>query len=103
MTKFLVTYHGAGMPEGEEARQEAMAAFGAWVARTGSALVDPGAPLGPSKTVSRDSVTESQASAPMAGYSVLEAGSLDDAVALVRDHPFVARGGSLQVIETVAP
>jgi hypothetical protein len=103
MTKFLVTYHGGGMPEGDEARQQAMQAFGEWVARTGRALVDPGAPLGPSKVVSKDVVTDGQASGPSGGYSVVEADSIEAAVALVRDHPFVARGGQLQVSESVAP
>jgi len=37
------------------------------------------------------------------GYSVLRAVDMDSAVALVRDHPFVKRGGSLQVTEAVSP
>ena len=52
MPSFLVTYHGGGMPDGEEARQQAMADCGAGVGKTGVALTDPGAPLGPSMTVS---------------------------------------------------
>jgi hypothetical protein len=55
MPKFLVTYHGGGMPESEEGRQQAMVAFGAWVAVTGKRLVDPRAPPGLSKTGLRDS------------------------------------------------
>jgi hypothetical protein len=88
---------------GDEARQETIAAFGRWVSTTGKALVDPGAPLGPSKTVAKGSVTEGPASGPSAGYSVLEADDLDAAVDLVRNHPFVARGGSLQVTAAIAP
>jgi hypothetical protein len=103
MARFLVTYHGAGMPEGDEARQQAMAAFGQWVAKTGKALVDPGAPLGPSKTVSQGSVVDGPAPGPPGGYSVLEAEDLDAAVALVQEHPFVGRGGSLQVSAAIAP
>ena len=103
MPRFLVTYHGGGMPESEEGRQQAMAAFGAWVGATGKALVDPGAPLGPSRTVSAGSVTDGRAAEPFNGYSVLEAADLDAAVDLVRSHPYVARGGSLQVSEAVTP
>jgi hypothetical protein len=103
MARFLVTYHGGGMPEGDEARREAMAAFAQWAARTGSALVDPGAPLGPSKTVAKGSVTDGPASGPTGGYSVIEADDIDAAVTLVRDHPFVDRGGSLQVTAAVTP
>jgi hypothetical protein len=103
MPRFLVTYHGGGMPESEEGRQQAMAAFGAWVGATGKALVDPGAPLGPSRTVSAGSVTDGRVSEPFNGYSVLEAADLDAAVDLVRSHPYVGRGGSLQVSEAVTP
>ena len=103
MTRFLVTYHGGGMPEGDEARQQAMAAFAQWAAKTGQALVDPGAPLGPSKVVSKGFVSDGPTGGPPGGYSVLEAADLDAAVQLVRDHPFVGRGGSLQVTAAVAP
>ena len=103
MAKFLVTYHGGSMPDSEEGRKQVMAAFGAWVGRVGEALLDPGAPLGPAKTVTADAVQPGSADGPSTGYSVLQADSLDSAVALVRDHPFVARGGALQVTEAVVP
>jgi hypothetical protein len=103
MARFLVTYHGAGMPEGDEARQQAVAAFGEWVAKTGKALVDPGAPLGPSKTVSQGAVGDGPAPGALGGYSLLEADDLDAAVALVQGHPFVGRGGSLQVSTAITP
>jgi hypothetical protein len=103
MPRFLVTYHGGGMPESEQARQQAMAAFGAWVGATGKALVDPGAPLGPSRTVSAGSVSDGRASEPFNGYSILDAADLDAAVDLVRSHPYVERGGSLQISEAVTP
>jgi uncharacterized protein YciI len=103
MAKFLVTYHGGGMPDTEEGRQQAVASFGAWVGRVGDALVDPGAPLGPARTVSDGAVRTGSADGPTTGYSVLEADNLDAAVALVQDHPFIGRGGSLQVTEAVAP
>jgi hypothetical protein len=103
MPSFLVTYHGGGMPADEEGRQQAMAAFGAWVGKMGDALTDPGAPLGPSRTVSSDGVREGDAEGRVGGYSVLRADDMDSAVDLVRDHPFVSRGGSLQVTEAVAP
>jgi hypothetical protein len=103
MPSFLVTYHGGGMPEDEEGRQQAMAAFGAWVGQMGDALTDPGAPLGPSVTVSADGVRAGDAEGRVGGYSVISAADMDAAVDLVRDHPFVARGGSLQVTEAVVP
>jgi hypothetical protein len=102
MPKFLVTYHGAGAPAPQEA-QEAMAAFMAWAASAGEALVDPGAPLGPAKTVKADSVSDGPADGPANGYSILQAADLDSAVDLVQTHPFIGRGGSLQVSTATLP
>jgi hypothetical protein len=103
MTRFLVTYHGGGMPEDDEGRRQAMEAFGQWVSKAGKALVDPGAPLGPAKTVRQGSVEEGAAPGPSGGYSILEADNIDAAVKLVEDHPFISRGGALQVTATVSP
>ena len=103
MARFLVTYHGGGMPQDDNLRQQAMAAFGKWVEQTGKALIDPGAPLGPPKTVSPGSVKDGPAAGSFGGYSVIEANDIDAAVELVRHHPFVERGGSLQLSPSVAP
>ena len=90
----------AGPPATPEAREQMMAAFQAWVATTGDSMIDPGAPLGPSKVVTSDSVTDG---APGGGYTVISAGSLDDAVSMVKGHPFLTRGGTLQVSQAVSP
>jgi hypothetical protein len=103
MTKFLVTYHGGQQPDSPEAAGQMMAAFMAWSQKTGGALVDPGAPLGLAKVVSSDAVIDGAAEGPCGGYSIIEADDLDAAVALVTDHPFVGRGGSLQVSTAILP
>lgn len=104
MPTFLITYHGGGgMPASPEAQQQMLSAFQAWAASTGDSMVDPGAPLGPSKVVSSDSVTDGQAAGSLGGYTLLSAGSIDDAVSLVKTHPFLSRGGKLQVSEAVSP
>jgi hypothetical protein len=69
----------------------------------GGALVDPGAPLGPAKTVRSGSVSAGPAGGPVGGYSVVEAADLDGAAELVKNHPFVGRGGSLQVSTATLP
>ena len=102
MPTYLVTYHGAGgPPPSPEAREQMMAAFGAWVASVGDHMIDPGAPLGPAKSVSSDGVSNSGPG--IGGYSLIKADDLDTAVGLVKNHPFVGRGGTLQVSEAVAP
>jgi len=66
-------------------------------------MVDPGAPLGASKTVSPEGVSDGAPGAGVGGYSLIKAADLDEAVGLVKNHPFVGRGGSLAVSESVAP
>jgi len=103
MPTYLITYHGGpGMPTDPEAAQQMLAAFQAWVGDVGAAMRDPGAPLAGAKTVSADLEVDGQAEATIGGYTVIDAGSLDEAVQLVRSHPFLARGGSLQVNESVS-
>ena len=104
MPTYLITYHGGGGPPASaEAREQMMAAFGAWVASVGDHMVDPGTPLGASKTVSTEGVSDGGPGAGIGGYSLIKADDLDAAVGLVKNHPFVGRGGSLQVGEAVAP
>jgi hypothetical protein len=103
MAKFLITYAGGGgMPADPNVREQMMAAFGAWVASVGDKMVDPGAPLGPAKAVTSEGVRD-DAAGGVGGYTLVEAGSIDEAVDLVRNHPFVGRGGTLHVSEAVAP
>jgi hypothetical protein len=104
MATFLITYHGGGgMPESAEARDKMMAAFQAWAASVGEAMIDPGAPLGPGKTVSSDGVSDTAADDTLGGYTLVSADSLGDAVDLVKGHPFVGRGGTLQVSQAMTP
>ena len=102
MPTYLVTYHGSGgVPPSPEAQQQAMAAFGAWVASVGDAMLDPGAPLAASKSVSSGGAEDGAASCEIGGYTLLRAPDIDAAVELVRNHPFISRGGVLQVSEAV--
>src|SRR5262249_51439711 len=104
MPKYLITYHGGqGMPTSAEGREQVIAAFMTWVQSTGDAMVDPGAPLGRCKTVSVHDDDAAPPSEPTSGYTIIEAEDLETAVVLVRSHPFITRGGTLQVLESVAP
>jgi hypothetical protein len=103
MAKFLITYHGGGeMPADPAQREQMMSAFVTWAASVGDSMIDPGAPLGPAKLVSSDGVSDDNEGG-VGGYTLLSAVSLDDAVEKVRNHPFVSRGGTLRVAESVAP
>jgi hypothetical protein len=65
-------------------------------------MVDPGAPLGPTKSVSAHGSEDGPVNCAIGGYTVLQASDLDAAVGLVSNHPFISRGGALQVSEGIA-
>jgi hypothetical protein len=102
MKKFLITYHGAGMPANPDAEtmKAVKAAFGAWLGEAGSAVIDPGAPI---RTVAHVATAAPAAQVEIGGYTILQADSIDTAKAILAKHPFVARGGTLQVSEILTP
>jgi hypothetical protein len=101
MKKYLVTYHGAPMPPNPdpEMMKQMKAAFGAWLAEAGAAVADPGAPI---HTVAQVAKGAPGAQVEVGGYSILQGESLDAVKAILAKHPFVARGGTLQVSEIMS-
>ena len=99
MAKFLVTYFGGGMPSNPAEAAAAVEAFGQWLGRAGKAVVDPGAPLKPGSQVSKGTPAPKVS---IGGYSVIEADDLDGALDILKTHPFVSRGGTLQVDEAAS-
>ena len=93
MSKYLLLYRGPATPMSEftpAQAEEQLKAWGDWMGRVGSSLVDGGAPFGP-----RASVSDTGADATPSdqnGYTIVEADSLDGAKALTKDHPFLAEG-----------
>src|SRR5438105_2399397 len=99
MSTFLVTYHGgSGMPTDPGQMEQVKMAFGTWVAGAGKAVVDPGAPLRMATQVSNGAPAPAVA---IGGYSIVEAPNVEAAVEVLKSHPFVARGGTLQVDEVL--
>ena len=98
MARSLITYHGPGMPDDPAAAEQAKAAFGRWVMEAGDALIDPG---GPVRMVGQVSTGSSHQPAQIGGYSIIEADTREAAEALLRTHPYVARGRTLQLNQLV--
>ena len=100
MPKYVYVYKGGGMAATEEERNAAMAAWGAWIGQLGDAFVDVGNPFGASAAVKSDG-SNGTAGSELTGYSVVQAASLDDAVAKSRGCPVFAGGGSVDIYETL--
>nr|WP_295890476.1 hypothetical protein [uncultured Devosia sp.] len=100
MAKYILAYHGGGMPDGPEEGAKVMAAWNDWYARIGDKLADSGAALGKSMTVnSNGSVSAGGGANPLSGYTVVNADSHDAANAIAKGSPILAAGGSVEVCE----
>ena len=102
MTKYLFVYHGGKHPETDEEVKRVLDAWGQWFASMGAAVVDGGNPVGKSSTVNPDgSVADNGGSNPASGYSLVEAGDLDDALTKARGCPILEAGGTVEVAEAL--
>lgn len=100
MPKFVFAYHGGTMANTPEEIERVMAAWGAWFASMGDAVVDGGNPVGPSKTVTKNGVDDNGGSNPLSGYSLVEADSIEAAVEMAKGCPILEHG-TVEVAEAI--
>jgi hypothetical protein len=101
MTNYVLAYTGGSMAATEQEQAAAMAAWGAWFASLGDAVVDGGNPFGSSATVSSDGSVNDGGASRLGGYSIIKAGSLAAAGTLVKGCPVLATGGAVEVYEAL--
>ncbi len=95
MAKYVLAYKGGTMAATEEEQQASMAAWGAFLGGLGDSLVDAGNPFGPSASVG------SGGASGLSGYTIVNAGSLEEAAEKAKAAPVVANGGGVDVYETI--
>jgi len=102
MTQFLFVYHGGHTPESPEEGQKVMAEWQAWFGGMGDAVVQPGAPVGISSTVSVSGVSNGGGANPASGYTVVEAADMNAATVMAKGCPMVTAGnGTVEVAEVI--
>ena len=101
MPKFLLIYHGKPDLQTPEDGARHMAAWRAWSSGMGDAVVDPGLPVGPSKTITPNGVVEGGGANPASGMTVIQAETMDDAIALVKDCPHLSGTGTIEIAEAM--
>ncbi|MEX3316269.1 YciI family protein [Sulfitobacter sp. PS-8MA] len=102
MPDFIFAYHGGKSPESQEESDKAMAAWGAWFEEMGPQIVNPGNPVGMSKTVSADGIADNGGANPLSGFTVVRADDIDAACKIAKGCPMVADGsGSVEVAPVI--
>lgn len=104
MKKFMALYMAPRemmqemMKASPEEQQKGMADWNKWIQDRAKDLADPGAPLGRTKRITADGVSE--AKNDIGGYSVVQAESAEEAAALFEDNPHVRmKGAWVELIE----
>jgi len=95
MKKFLVLYHApaeamAMMANAtDEQKMEGMKPWMAWKETLGNQLLDMGSPLMPGTQMHPDG-NEGQSSNDVTGYSMIQAPNMEEAKALLKNHPHLS-------------
>jgi len=102
MTKYVLLYHGGGMPETEEENAKVLKQWEDWYTQLGSAVVDPGNPFSPAakKLSSSGKIADGPAGTMASGYTIIEAASLDEAAKMAKGCPVLLSGAEISVYET---
>ena len=99
MPDFIFVYHGGKPPADEAAQAKTMAAWGKWMEDNGPSLVNPGNPVGMSKTVSSSGVADNGGPNPVSGYTIVKADSIEAACEIAKTNPIHDDGGNVEVAE----
>jgi hypothetical protein len=100
MANYVLVYTDGNTPAEPAERDAVMAAWVAWFANLGEAVVDSGNPFGPSVSVAPDGNVGTGARSGLTGYSVLKADSLAAAAELAKGCPHLKSSGTIEVYET---
>jgi hypothetical protein len=93
MSKYMLIYKGEATDTADmtpEQQGEVFAKWDAWMKKVGPAMTDLGTPFGPGSSIVDDGSRGD--SVALTGYSIIEAGSMDAAIALTDGHPYLSEG-----------
>jgi hypothetical protein len=99
MPKYVIAYLGGKQMPNPQDRAAHMAKWKTWVDGLGSAVVNPGTPLGQGKLVSSDRVSERGPNA-LTGFSIVLADNMDAALEIAQRCPFLDIG-TIEVAEAM--
>jgi hypothetical protein len=101
MTQYIITYLGGNPPSSPEEGKQHFAKYNEWLSSLGNAAISPANPLKNTSTVNSDGTVTIGSTTSMSGYTVIEADSMETALKIAKDCPFLDIGGSLEVSELI--
>jgi hypothetical protein len=99
MKQFVLVYLGGNHPSNPQEASNHFDKYMAWLASLGDSVVIPTIPLKDTNTVSPDGTIREGGSSAMSGFSIIKADSIEVALSIAQECPFLEIGGSLEVSE----
>lgn len=102
MPRYFISYLGGNQPSSPEAGQQHFSRYMAWLNDLGDAAVSPANPLANTHHINADGSHSVGSQTSMSGFTIVEADSMEAALAIARDCPFLDIDGTLEVSELMA-
>ena len=101
MPRFIFVYLGGEYPADPAQGKAHFEKYQQWLNGLGSAVVSPAIPFKDTHTVQPGKPPEAGSTTAMSGLSILDFGSMDEALAAARSCPFLEIKGVLEVSEMI--
>ena len=99
MTQYVIVYLGGDHPSSPEEGKQHMAKYVEWLSALGESAVSPANPLKNTSTVNSNGSVTNGDPTTMSGYTIIDVHSMDEALSIAKDCPFLDIDGSLEVSE----
>ena len=99
MPQYAIVYLCGEQPSSPEEGKRHFAEYMEWLSSLGDAAVSPANPLKNTHVIDPNGLVTAGSSSTMSGYTIIEADSMEAALALAKSCPFLHIGGSLEVSE----
>lgn len=101
MPQYCIVYIGGNPPASSEEGKLHMSKYMSWLSSLGESAVSPANPLKNTSTIYPDGSISKGGQTTMSGFTIIEARSIEAAIAIARGCPFLDVGGSLEVSEMI--
>ena len=101
MPQYIIVYLGGNQPSTPEEGKQHFAKYMDWLSSLADSVVSPANPLKNTSTVNPDGTVTPGGTTTMSGYTIVEADSMEAALSMAKDCPFLDIGGRLEVSELI--
>jgi hypothetical protein len=101
MPQYIFVYLGGEYPSSPEEGQKHFEKYQQWLASLGDAVISPAIPFRDTHTVQADGSASPGSMTAMSGLSILQMGSMQEALAAAQSCPFLEINGALEVSEMI--